>query len=159
MRIMIVGYSGAGKSTLARTLGERLTIPVLHRDRVYWAPGWRKRADNEVHDAIYTFLNVHDSWVIDGTYSRFCFDERLALADQIIVLALPRMTCFVRAWRRYWRSRGSSRADMGAGCDEKFDITFARWLLWDGRTRERCARLIGIQQQFPRKSVAFSTTD
>ena len=42
MRIAVIGYSGAGKSTLARALGARYGVPVLHMDRVHWAPGWHR---------------------------------------------------------------------------------------------------------------------
>ena len=39
-RIMIIGCGGAGKSTLARQLGEKLNLPVVHLDKLFWLPGW-----------------------------------------------------------------------------------------------------------------------
>ena len=39
-RIVIIGCGGAGKSTLARQLGEKLDIPVVHLDKLFWRPGW-----------------------------------------------------------------------------------------------------------------------
>ena len=46
---------------------------------------------------------------------------------------LPRLACFVRAWKRYFRYRGKSRPDMAEGCDEKMDLEFMWWILWKGR--------------------------
>ncbi|MDJ0568280.1 MAG: shikimate kinase [Pleurocapsa sp. MO_192.B19] len=37
-----MGSCGAGKSTLARTLGEKLNLPVIHLDVYYWQPEWQE---------------------------------------------------------------------------------------------------------------------
>ena len=43
MKINVVGTSGSGKSTLARQLAERLDVPYIEMDRLYWRPEWRER--------------------------------------------------------------------------------------------------------------------
>jgi adenylate kinase family enzyme len=42
-RILIIGPSGAGTSTLARTIGQRLAIPIVYLDAINWGPGWVHR--------------------------------------------------------------------------------------------------------------------
>ena len=108
MKIAVLGYSGAGKSTLARTLGERYGIPVLHFDTIQFTPGWQERDRDEAHRMVHEFME-HPEWVIEGNYTKFEYERRLAEADKIIMVDLPRLACFVRAWKRYFRYRGKSR--------------------------------------------------
>ena len=38
-RVVILGCAGSGKTTLARTMGERLSLPVIHLDTLLgWGP-------------------------------------------------------------------------------------------------------------------------
>ena len=136
MKIAVIGYCGAGKSTLARALGERYGIPVLHFDMVHWAPGWQERDKAESHQIAHEFMKQSE-WVIDGNYTNYEYERRMAEADEIIFLDFPRLNCFVRAWKRYFHHRGRTRADMAEGCPEKMDPEFMKWLLWKGRKRQK----------------------
>ena len=61
------------------------------------------------------------------------FDERLNMADTVVFLDFNRFICLFRVIKRYINYRGRSRPDMGAGCPEKIDLEFLRWVLLDGR--------------------------
>lgn len=154
MKIAVIGYSGAGKSTLARALGEEYGIPVLHFDRVHWAPGWQERDREEAHRLVHEFMEQPE-WVIDGNYTKFEYQRRLMEADEIVLLLFPRLACFIRAWRRYFRYRGRTRTDMGEGCQEKMDLEFMWWILWKGRTRKKREEFQRVSDQYPEKTVVL----
>ena len=154
MKIAVIGYSGAGKSTLARALGERYNIPVLHFDRVHWAPNWQERDREEAHKIVHEFMEQHQ-WVIDGNYTKFEYERRMAEADEIIFLDFSRLTCFARAWKRYFLYRGQTRVDMGDGCPEKMDIEFMTWILWKGRTSQKRASFQEVLDTYPEKTVVL----
>lgn len=156
MKIAVIGYSGAGKSTLARALGVRYGIPVLHFDTVQFTPNWEERDRAEAHRMVHEFME-HPAWVIDGTYSNFEYERRLNEADTIIFLNFPRLACFWRAWKRYFRFRGRSRPDMADGCCEKMDREFMWWLLWEGRTRRKRKKFQRVLEQYPEKTVVLKS--
>ena len=68
-RIMIIGCGGAGKSTLARQLGEKLNLPVVHLDKLFWHPGWVESEKAEIDEKILREMQK-DQWIIDGNYTR-----------------------------------------------------------------------------------------
>ena len=154
MKIAVIGYSGAGKSTLARALGERCGIPVLHFDQVYWASGWQKRDKAEAHRIAHEFMEQPE-WAIDGNYAKFEYQRRMEEADRIIFLDFPRLICFFRAWKRYFRNRGQTRADMAEGCPEKMDLEFMRWVLWEGRTRNETEKFREVLEKYPEKVMVL----
>ena len=134
MKIQIIGYAGSGKSTLARTLSEMANIPVLHLDNTHFYGDWQERDAEEQSAIVRTFMADNDSWVMDGNYTSVA-TERFEMTDMTIFLDFPRWRCFWAAYRRSRKYRGIPRPDLP--CGEKFDRSFRRWLLIDGRTRER----------------------
>lgn len=154
MKIAVIGYAGAGKSTLARRLGEYYQIPVLHLDRVQFASNWEERDRAEAIALVRAFM-AQPQWVIDGNYAKFDQERRLKESDQIIFLNFPRLFCFFRALRRYFSFRGGNRPDMADGCNEKMDLEFIWWLLWEGRTRRRREKFQRMVDTYPQKTVAL----
>lgn len=129
MKIAILGHSGSGKSTLARKLAEIYKTDVLHFDTVQFLPNWEIRDLEDKKRITKEFLDSHDSWIIDGNYSRLYFDRRMQEADLIIILSFNRFSCLYRAFRRYLKYKNTTRPDMATGCNEKFDLEFIKWIL------------------------------
>lgn len=124
-RIVILGNAGSGKSTLARALGQRLDLPVVHLDKLFWEPGWTEpdagQFRSRVRDAV-----AGDTWVCEGNYARRTFDLRLPRTDLVIWLDTPRHICLPRVILRSLLNR--PRPDLPAGCSEKLDREFLTFL-------------------------------
>ena len=157
MKIAILGYSGSGKSTMARTLGAYYGCDVLHFDAVQFLPGWEVRPAEEKRRLTEDFLNTHTDWVIDGNYSKLCFDRRMREADRILILPMNRFRCLFRVVKRFLHYRNTTRPDMGEGCNEKLDAEFVKWVLWKGRTKETKARFRSVVVHYPGKTVILKT--
>ena len=153
MKIAIVGYSASGKSTLAAYLGKLCGVPVLHMDTVRFLPGWVERAKEEQVRIVEDFMNenAETGWVIDGNYTSILYERRMQEADRILFLNFSRLACLHRARKRYRTYRGRVRESSAEGCEEKLDREFVRWILIDGRTRERRARYAALGAQYPEK--------
>ena len=155
MKICIIGYTGCGKSTLARALGKLHEEPVLHLDSVRFLPNWVEREMSEMEKIVVKFLDENDGWVIDGTYKKCALKRRLEEADEIVVMRFNRFACFFRAWKRYLKYKGRTRADMAEGCNEKFDWEFVKWILWEGREKRRREALKKISENYPQKTTVL----
>ena len=127
-RIMIIGCGGAGKSTLARQLGEKLDLPVVHLDKLFWRPGW-EHISREEFDRLHREALAQEKWIIDGNYDR-TMGERVKYCDTIIYLDFSRAACLMGVAKRILTSYGRVRPDMGEGCPERFDLEFIKWI-WD----------------------------
>ena len=66
-RIIVLGCSGSGKSTLAPILAERLALPYLATDAVYWSKDWRPTPPAEVR-AWVEAATAAEAWVLDGNF-------------------------------------------------------------------------------------------
>lgn len=125
-RIMIIGSGGSGKSTLALRLGEILRLPVHHLDRLFWQPGWIETPKEE-WAAIQQRLCAEPEWILDGNYGG-TMDLRLAACDTVIFLVLSRWHCLWQALKRRIVYHNRVRPDMTAGCPERINRDFLRWI-------------------------------
>ena len=145
-RLMIIGCSGSGKSTLAARLGEKLSLPVHHLDRLFWKPGWEEPTRDEWR-ALQEELCAQPRWILDGNYGG-TKELRFASADTIIFLDLPALSCLHGAIRRFLRFRGRSRPDMAEGCPERLDWEFVKriWTYRRDRRPKTVARLSELEK-------------
>ena len=126
-RILVIGCCGAGKSILSCALGEKLHLPVVHLDRLFWLPGWRERPAPEF-DALLEKELARDQWIIDGNYLR-TLPYRLLFADTVIFLQYSRLCCLTSVIRRWIRYYGDVRPDLDStGCREKIDLPFLHYV-------------------------------
>lgn len=153
VKIQIIGFSGSGKSTLAKQLSERFSLPVIYLDTVFWLPGWKMRDREEQTAILEEFLetNKDTGWVIDGNYSKNCYDRRMEEADTILFLNYNRFLCLYRILKRRIVFAGKNRFSMTVGCDEKIDWEFIKWSMWDSRTKEARKKRQLLKETYPDK--------
>jgi adenylate kinase family enzyme len=157
-RLAIVGGIGAGKSTLARILGERLGLEVFHLDRMWWQGGGYRivgaktvaahTMDDQAVRRLQEELAARDSWIIDG--ARADMSVRLARADTVIFLDLPRRTCM---WRIIKRT-GRPRADYPPDVEEswRWMVLLLRWV-WSYPGDKRPGIVANIEEHTPHAKV------
>ena len=149
-------------STVAVALGEKVGLPVIHLDRIYWRPGWVETPLEEWRQ-VQEGLVAADTWIIDGNHAT-TLDIRLGAADTVVMLDFSRWRCLVRAVVRSLRFRGRTRVDRAEGCPERLDRTFVSWV-WTfpnkGRPQlleavaEHAAAARFVQLRNPRAVKAF----
>ena len=133
-RIVIIGCGGAGKSTLARQLGEKLGLPVVHLDQLFWRPGW-VNVSREEFDSLHREALAQERWIMDGNFDR-TMDERIKRCDTAIYLDFSRFACLMGVCKRVLTTYGKVRPDMGEGCPERIDWEFLKWV-WDFNKNKR----------------------
>lgn len=149
-RILIIGCGGAGKSTLAKKLGEKTGLPVVHLDQIYWSPGNWQHLEKDEFDALLTQELQKPRWILDGNFNR-TLELRLERCDTVVFLDFNRFTCLFGWLKRVITNWGVVRADMAPGCNEWFDLEFAKWI-WNFNKLNR-NRYIKLLNESNGKSV------
>lgn len=133
-KIVIIGCGGAGKSTLARALGDKLDLPVVHLDKLFWRPGW-VHVSREEFDVLHSRALAGEKWILDGNFDR-TMEQRIAHCDTVIYLDFSRWACLRGVCKRVLTTHGTVRPDMGEGCPERFDWEFLKWV-WHFNSKNR----------------------
>ncbi|CAI0827992.1 shikimate kinase [Serratia ficaria] len=171
MKINVVGTSGSGKSTLARKLAEKLAVPYIEMDRLYWRPDWQGTPDIEFFPRVEQALaEAGSGWVLDGNYTRtqaITWRE----VDWVVWVDYGFCRTLYQAVRRAIR-RAATRAELwpGTGNRESFRRSFFSRdsiILWTFRTyRENRVKYLAemrraegkvrfIRLRSPRHAAAF----
>lgn len=151
-RVLIIGCSGAGKSTLARQLGEKLNLPVVHLDRLWWAENW-EHITREEFDAELTEELEKPRWIMDGNYNR-TLPMRLPKCDTVIYLDYNRFICLWGMFKRVVTHYGKTRPDMGSNCPERFDPEFIGWI-WNYNKTNRAQNYRWLEEATHAKTIVL----
>lgn len=144
MRIAVLGYAGSGKTYLSDYIAQKRKMPVLHLDSIKWDKEWKPVENSVVLPQVSEFMKKED-WIIDGYYDYLFFDERLEQADKIILLLLPRRTCFYQALKR----TASRRKE---GYKNDFNLWFIKFTLFGCRNKERQQVYADITKKYRSKT-------
>ncbi|KEQ18250.1 P-loop NTPase family protein [Endozoicomonas numazuensis] len=98
MKINIIGTSGSGKSTLAKQVAEKLSIPHIEIDSLFWGPDWTPVEEQIFLDRLKTALD-QPAWVMDGNYTK-TYDLRFQQTDMIIWIDFSLARTLLQALRR-----------------------------------------------------------
>ncbi|HEU4782100.1 MAG TPA: hypothetical protein VFS83_02040, partial [Ktedonobacterales bacterium] len=129
-----------GKTTLARQLAERLDMPHIELDALFWQPGWGS-TEEAVFRARVNEALADGAWVVDGNYYTKR-DITWARADTIIWLDYSFPLVFSRIARRT-ATRLIARTELWNGNRERLRAVFSRdsIILWSlttwGKNRRR----------------------
>lgn len=154
-KILIIGCSGSGKSTFAKKLHTITKLPLIHLDKLYYKPNWKKPEKSEWEHQLEALCKC-DRWIIDGNYIN-TLALRATYADTIIYLNKSRWTCLFYAIYRVYASSKDNRTDMAAGCAEKLDFKLYRFI-WNFKKMVH-PRIVALLKQFqPEKQIYVLNT-
>ncbi len=114
-RIAVLGNAAGGKSTLSLRLSERLGVSYHSVDRALWLPGWRARAAPDFARLHGAWL-LEPGWVIDGWGDMALIEERIALADAVVLVEHPLWRHCLWALKRQCRGMLCYRSHGPDGC-------------------------------------------
>lgn len=149
MKIAVLGYAGSGKTYLSDYISEMKNIPALHLDSIKFDKEWKPIDDSVVLPKVAEFMK-NEHWIIDGYYTYLMIDKRLQDADKIVLLLLPRITCFVRALKRTSLRRK-------AGYKNDMNWWFVKFTLFGCRNKERRNYYAEIAKKYKNKTVVLKT--
>ena len=135
-RVLVMGSSGSGKSTFALRLAALAGLPFVSLDALYWKPGWQPSEPGPFGERV-TAAASQPAWVMDGNYITHGAGElRRKRADTVIWFDLPRYQCMTGLMIRIAKTWGQVRPEMAAGCPERIDFEFLRYV-WTYRRQQR----------------------
>jgi adenylate kinase family enzyme len=137
----VIGSTGSGKTTFARALAEKLGVPHVEIDALFWQPGWVMSSADELRAKVEAALGG-DGWVVDGNYNSRLGTFLLDRADEIVWLDLPLRTTLWRVFRRTLRRLRTREAIWGTNYESFRNAFLSRdsLLLYAVRTHSRNQR-------------------
>lgn len=108
-KIIVIGCPGSGKSTLVFKMKDILGWPILHLDKVYHIDTYNHITRDELRAIVSEFAK-QDKWIIDGNYIS-TVEERIQLADTIVIMDIDTEICVKNAIARSKKERGEDMAE------------------------------------------------
>jgi adenylate kinase family enzyme len=99
---VITTASGCGGTTFGKALAERLGVPYVELDALFWRPGWVESTSEELRAAVEPIVAT-DAWVIDGGYWGRLGDVVVKRSELVVWLDLRIATWLPRLLRRTMR--------------------------------------------------------
>ena len=87
MRINVLGTAGSGKSTFSKRLVEKLNVPYIQMDELFWKSNWTESSDEELFPKLEKALSS-DDWVLDGNHTR-TIPIKWKRVQMVVYLDLP----------------------------------------------------------------------
>ena len=101
-KIAIIGNSCGGKTQLSHKLAQKHNLPLIHVDQIQFMSGLKFRPFKESIE-ILRLEQEKSKWIIDGFGPLDILEERLKLADQIIMIDLPLKIHYFWAFKRVFK--------------------------------------------------------
>jgi adenylate kinase family enzyme len=140
-RIAVMGATCSGKSTLARRLAERLDLPYVELDALYWGENWQQPEAEDFRRRVEPIVRG-EAWVVDGNYSSTLGDLVLRRADTLVWLDPSLARVLWRVTRRTL-SRITRREELWSGNRETWRnalLSRNSLFVWALRTHGRFRR-------------------
>lgn len=152
-KILIIGSNGAGKSTFSYALAEKLDLPLVHIDQIYWRGCWEVTPQAEFENAVVQAAQK-EKWIIEGNNIK-SLEQRLPYADTLFWFEFPPLFCIINIFKREWRYRGKVRPDMPDECVSKLRLSFLRYA-WQFNKRNRTRIKAMLSQHTHVKVIRFT---
>jgi len=146
LRVLVVGNTGSGKTTLAREIANRLGLPHVELDELFWGPSWIANPEEHFRESVRAALSG-GRWVACGNYHKKLQDLTWRHADVIVWLDLPRNVSLLQLIQRTLRRIVRRQALWHGNRETLRNVFFSResLLVWwwkvqgmePGRTLER----------------------
>ncbi|AIK96097.1 hypothetical protein [Candidatus Odyssella acanthamoebae] len=142
---MMFGPPGSGKSTFAVEIGEQLSLPVYHVDKIFFESHWQERQRENFLILKQEWID-QDNWIIDGN-AMSTLETRFARADIAIYFNFPWYICIWRIFKRLWSPRDRRIDDRAPHSLEQVTCSLVTYLL---RFRKRYShKIYTVARSYP----------
>jgi adenylate kinase family enzyme len=151
-RIVVYGPASTGKTTVASRIAQRIGVPHVELDAVFWLPGWTQKSEEEFRAEVSALLEKYpDGWVFDGNY-RLVRDLILPLADTVVWLHPPFLVACWWLWKRTisraWRREilwGTNRESWRQSFFSRDSLILYQMTHWRRSLKRTARALVEIQ--------------